>query len=261
MYNLKATSEKAVNRAVIGKTAQQPVFVYSLVATVLGGFASLFFGVNFMTFGLLISGLIVSVLGFATHYLMNKADYANSYMAAIRQDMFTRRQTVLQHLKKDLEAVKNTVGIGQITSFHNKYTNLICILDKKLNPTELTYKRYLTIAEQVFFAGLDNLHNVALALKSISAIDIEDVNKKLDGKIDVVLKEALETRRQLYGEQNSRVNELLAQNEHALTQLDHVTTKLANIKTEQGHAVMDVKEAIDELEILIERVQKYSTVE
>ena len=52
-----------------------------------------------------------------------------------------------------------------------KYDNLAEILREKLNAGELTYSRYVAMAEQVFLSGLDFLKEAAMSLKSISKID------------------------------------------------------------------------------------------
>jgi hypothetical protein len=121
--------------------------------------------------------------------------------------------------------------------------------------------RYLTIAEQVFLGGIDNLENICLVLRSISTIDADNIEWQLKNareQDDQELQDTLNQRLQLRREQLDRADSLLAQNDKALTQLDHVTTKLANTKTEAGHAVMDIDDAMSELSNLIKRSDKYS---
>ncbi len=259
MSNLKEISNTAVNKAVLSKTAQSPVSIYPMAMGVLGGFSAVLFNFNLLSVGLMAGGFALGMSGFAAKYIFGKEKYANQYMQEIRQQLIEKRRGILNGLEDNLNKVNRPDGIKQIRLFNDKYHNLLSILDKKLEPGELTHTRYLTIAEQVFLGGLDNLHNATLALESVSAIDIEHINDNITKTADSPITESLETRKQLFQTQTQRANQLLSQNEIALTQLDHVTTKLANIKTEQGHATMDIEDAMAELETLIKRADSYST--
>jgi len=255
-------SNQAVNNAVLKKTMQHPVSVYPFSLGVLGGVAATIFGTNPITLGILGAGLVFGVGGFSAKYLFQKDKIANEYMQNIRQKMIEERNHKLKGLEKNLSEVSADSGIRQIDLFREKYDNLLSILDTKMTPGEFTHTRYLTIAEQVFLAGLDNLENLALALKSISTIDIKHIEQEIDTKgekCESATIKALMGKKSLYYEQHERANSLLEQNEIALTHLDHVTAKLANIKTDQGHAVLDIEDAMGELTDLIHRVDKYSS--
>jgi len=254
-------SPKSVQQAVIKKTVQHPVSVYPAAISVLGGATALAFGLNVFSVAALVGGAAVTVFGGLGNYFFKKNDYTNSYINSIRSSIQSDRAKLLSGLEGELASVFQERGIQQMSLFKEKYENLIAILDKKLDRSELTYMRYITMAEQVYLAGIDNLESTYLALKSISAIDVKTISKELslaleDGKDDLVA--TLNERLELYKSQQNRAKSLIEQNEQALTQLDHVTTKIANIKTEQGHAVMDIEQAMSELGSLINRTNKYS---
>jgi len=255
-------SNKEINKAVLGKTIQRPAAVYPLSLGILGGVSSVIFGANPLTLTILGVGLALGVGGFSAEYFFRKTQYANQYMKKIRKKMIEERTEKLQGLERNLRKVDELAGIRQIDLFREKYDNLLSILDIKLTPGEFTHTRYLTIAEQVFLGGLDNLQNIALSLKSISTIDISHINKEIKslekGEKTVTI-DALRKREKLYIEQNERAKFLLEQNELALTQLDHVTTKLANIKTDQGHAILGIEDAMRDLQELIQRADNYSS--
>jgi hypothetical protein len=192
---------------------------------------------------------------------MNKEDLASRYMSDMRMEMVKQRERMLRHLEEDLISVNELSGLRQIELFREKYENLLEVLDIKMEPGELTHARYLTIAEQVFLAGLDNLRAISLALKSVSTIDIDRIEREIaiHSKKNRAVEATLKERKTLYEQQQTRANNLLAKNELALTQLDTVTTKLANISTSQGHASMDIEDAMKELQNMILRTDRYST--
>lgn len=261
MNELKEISKAAVTKAVLGKSAQQPTTVYPAVVATLGGMSALAFGLNVFTIGALAVGATLGASGFLGNYFFNKDKYAGDYMGSIRARLIKKRETLLDGLEDELSAENEYRGVSQIKLFSEKYDNLLTILGKKLDQNELTHMRYLTIAEQVFLGGIDNLESVSLALKSISAIDVENIGWQIDEAKqngNQALIETLNKRLSLHEQQRARAADLLAQNDAALTELDHVTTKLANTKTEQGHAVMDIEDAMSELGSLIKRADKYS---
>lgn len=261
MNELKEISKSAVTKAVLGKSAQQATTVYPAVVATLGGMSALAFGLNVFTLGALAVGATLGASGFFGNYFFNKDKYAGDYMSSVRARLIKKREALLDGLEEELSAANEYRGVSQIKLFAEKYDNLLSILGKKLNQNELTYMRYLTIAEQVFLGGIDNLESVSLALKSISAIDVENIGWQIDQAKqngDQALVDTLNKRLTLHEQQLSRATNLLAQNDAALTELDHVTTKLANTKTEQGHAVMDIDDAMSELGSLIKRADKYS---
>jgi hypothetical protein len=191
-------------------------------------------------------------------------EHANDFVRRYRAELESRRQEALDSLMKDLGSIGDTQGIQQINAFKGKYDTFVDILDRKLIPGELTYNRYLSIAEQVFLGGLDNLDNVALALKSISAIDVDHL--QLEMKILSTLTDdnsqeklrTLQARLDLRTQQVNRIQSLMLENEKALTQLDHVSTKIATINTQQGRSQLDLEDAMKELRRLIQRAENYS---
>jgi len=164
LNELREISKSAVRKAVLGKSAQQPTTLYPAVMATLGGVSALAFGLNIFTLGALGVGAAIGVSGFFGSYFVNKDKYAGQYMSEIRMKLVRKRQALLEGLEEELSAQNEHRGVVQIEKFRAKYENLLSILQKKLNENELTYMRYLTIAEQVFLGGIDNLENVSLAL-------------------------------------------------------------------------------------------------
>nr|MDJ0788577.1 hypothetical protein [Myxococcota bacterium] len=141
-------------------------------------------------------------------------------------------------------------------------------LRRKMDPGELTYGRYLGIAEQVYLSALDNLHEAVLATRAARAIDLDYIEKRLDQiESDGIQEseerevETLEGRRQLRAEQERRVEEILSLNEAAMTKLDATSAAIAAVRTQTSQAALDLETAMSELEILAERAPKYAASE
>ncbi len=257
-------SPAAVKKSVLAAVSQKPLTVYPAAAALLGGAYLVTFGGSLVAAAAVGAGVAVTSVNWLWEYFGRGDRHANEFVRRYRQDLEKRRQDALKSLSKELEAIGDREGMKQVELFREKYHNFVDILDRKLEPEELTYNRYLTIAEQVFLAGLDNLENAAVSTRSISAIDIDHIQRELDrleGKEDKasVKKVAeLQTRLSLRDKQLQRASDLLLVNEQALTQLDHVTTKLADINTKQGRAQLDLEDAMAELQQLIANAHKYS---
>lgn len=181
-------------------------------------------------------------------------------------ELASQQEEKLRTLKGDFEEFGYAQGSSQLKMLREKIDNLAEVLKRRLHAGELTYGRYLGMAEQVYLSALDNLHEVAVALRSVSTIDRSYIDSRLDelrqaaGRSDEQARElsALEKRGSLFEEQQQRIASLMAQNESAMTVLDKTATALATTRTEKGHASMDAEAAMVELERLAKRVGKYA---
>lgn len=257
-------SPSTIKKAVVSQTLQKPLTIYPATIGVLGGFYALLFGTNPIVLGAMALGSSITLGNWAYEYFVKGDVHANQYVERFHKELKKRRLKALEHLENELAIINNGQAVVQVTLFRKKFDNFHSILDRKLEPNELTYNRYLSIAEQVFLNGLDNLENVAISLKSISAINEQRINielKKINAspsKESEEQSQELTARLELKNNQLKRVNDLLMVNEKALTQLDIVATKLANIDTQQSHAHIDMEDAMGELQRLIVRAENYS---
>jgi len=155
-------------------------------------------------------------------------------------------------------------GIKQLELLKVKYHNFEEILSSKLSPTEMTYSRYLSMAEQVYLAVLDNLDKVFLTLKSISAVDKNHLTQRVailekgTSPTAAKEKETLSRRLNLYQQQQNRAAEIILANERALTELDEVSAKMASVQMNKGRAEFDLDIAMEELRNLAERTDQYA---
>jgi hypothetical protein len=171
--------------------------------------------------------------------------------------------TELATLQQELEVLEDTRPAHQLRSMREKRNNLVDVLNRRLDAGELTYARYLTTAQQVYLFALDNLHEVAISLRSISTIDRAYVEKRLEElgrqSSDSALSEraSLEGRLALLTSQEDKVARLLAQNESGMTAMDRTATALADAPI--GRTPADAEAAMASLEELAQRAAKYAT--
>jgi hypothetical protein len=171
--------------------------------------------------------------------------------------------TELAALEKELEALDDERPVHQLRAMRDKRNNLIDVLNRRLDAGELTYARYLTTAQQVYLSALDNLHEIAISLRSISTIDRDYIETRLaelhSQSSDSAQSEraSIEGRLELLTSQEDKVARLLAQNESGMTAMDRTATALADAPI--GRTPEDAEAAMGALEELAQRAMKYAT--
>lgn len=173
----------------------------------------------------------------------------------------------LEELAADFEALAFETGGDQLRLLREKLESLTQVLKRRLDSGEMTYGRYLGMAQEVYGAVLDNLHEVAVALRSVSTIDADYLKSRFEELERVATRSpdqdreltALQERGELLAATDRRVARLMAQNESALTIIDRTAAALAATRTQQGHAKLDAETAMAELEKLARRAGKYAT--
>jgi len=177
-------------------------------------------------------------------------------------------EDMLVGLLADLEAVGSERGVNQLRMLREKRDSLTEVLRRRLNAGELTYGRYVGTAQSVYLAGIDNLSEVSVALQSISAIDHDYIESRLDelteandseGEEIIRERSSLEDRRSLHQTQMTRAAALLAQNESAMTVLDRTASAIADAP--MGQTPTDAEAAMQQLEELAARAAKYSSTD
>ncbi len=168
----------------------------------------------------------------------------------------------LRILRAELDRLDDPRPAYQLQAIGEKRDNLTAILDERLQAGELTYSRYQSTAQQVYLAVISNLREVAIAKKSVRAIDLEYIDTRLaelraegpDSQAEIT---SLEDRRALATTQDAKATYLLAQNESAMTLLDRTATALADAPI--GIAPQDAEAAMEALKDLADRAGKYAT--
>lgn len=265
-FDTNAVKPSRIKQEKLKSTLQQPTALYPAVIAFLGGMATILFG-HELALMALITGGVVAVSGWAWEFFVKGEGHANRYLDAYRRQLKEQREQSITRLRKELTSLGADRGNHQLDLFQAKFESFQQILKRKLQPSELTFNRYLATAEQVYLNGLDNLEKVALALGSISAIDIAKLDQNILQSQDKSHQTSAQSsneshthlleRRQLYNQQHARASQLYAENEGALTRLDQVSTLLANTDFSSGKAAMDMEQAIKELTRLIETSEDY----
>ena len=171
--------------------------------------------------------------------------------------------TQLTSLRHELEALEDERPIHLLRAMRDKRNNLVDVLNRRLDAGELTYARYLSTAQRVYLSALDNLHEAAISLRSISTIDREYIETRLDELKSLTSDNAqserasLEGRLALLTSQEDKLARLLAQNESGMTAMDRTATALADAPI--GRAPADAEAAMEALEELAQRAMKYAT--
>ncbi|MDC0662920.1 hypothetical protein [Marinobacter sp. SS21] len=263
-FDTRAIRPDQIKKETLRTSLQQPAAVYPTVMGILGGAGVTLFGSSPVMMAALAGCALLAGVGWAWEFFGRGDTHANRYLERYRKGLETQRKEAINRLRQEFINLQVDEGSVQLTLFQRKFENFNHILNRKLQPGELTYNRYLATAEQVYLNGLDNLEKAALALQSVAAIDSGMLNNKLQALQARPHEEVQETRDQieerlmLHQTQHQRVRQLLEQNEAALTRLDQVSTQLANTDLNSGKAAMDMEQAMGELTRLIENAQQYA---
>lgn len=259
-------SQAAIKKAVLKNTLQHPGVLYPTTIGLLGGVAAMVLGPTLPLLGVCAAGFAIGSGGWLINYTARNEHFANEYVKHLHQTMRAYRDNTFQNLEKDLREVNFDKGIKQFRRLKEKFDAFEAMLNKKLNPTELTYSRYLGIAEQVYLSAIDNLHRIASSLKGVQSIDdtyLMERIKQLDSVRNPDANQQKELasllkRKELKSSQLMKIDTYYAQNEEAMTQIDITLAAIADIQTIEGHASMDMESAMAQLQELANRADDYS---
>lgn len=252
-------SADGIKKQLISITAQRPSVVYPAAVGFMAVAYVVAIDASLIAAGLAAAGVSISMASGAFEYFVRGEKNTIEILRLQREELVARKEIALKNISKELENFNDSVAIEQLKKIKEKFINFVSVLDKKFKPSELTYNRYLSIAEQVYLNAIDNLEIVIIARQSVSAIDsdhIEDQISKLseDDPVYVTLLE----RKALLEKQSIRIKKILQDNELAMTKIDMVSIKLSEITTQSSQALMDMDFAMNELQSLIDRADKFS---
>jgi hypothetical protein len=153
-------------------------------------------------------------------------------------------------------AERATEQLGQVEERFRAFDRL---LRSRLSPSELTFARYRTAAEQVALSVVDGLREVSDLAAGVAPTSPSEIRARLASPGQDSDRAALEQRLALVEQQQAKADALLAANEGALTSLDRVTAALAEMKTGATLASGDLEAAIAQLSELAGRAGRYSS--
>lgn len=255
-------SRQAIARQVAAVTAQKPYVLYPLAAGLLGGLSALLLGTP------LLPALLGGGIGIAAWIFDNtlrREHHANDHVKRLHEILARRTQASLVSLQAELKEVGEVEGLDQLLRLKQKYRAFEELLRRKLNPAELTFGRYLGMAEQLYLGGLDNLNTISNIRRGLNTINLAHIQRRVDhivrdGRVDASEEQemdALSRRQVLMRQQGDQINTLLAQNEAAMTKLDEVMASIAALNLGDRRASMDMEQAMLELEELARRSTDY----
>jgi hypothetical protein len=259
-------SSSAINAAVVTRSLQHPTFVYPAALGTLGGLGALLFGGP----PLLIIGAAVAAgaaaVGLGVNCVLRREAIAKEYVQYAHSQILAERTAMLQDLEEDLRKAANKDATRQFERFREKIRAFEEVLSDKLQTGELTYARFLGIAEQVYLSAIDNLRGIVLAARSEAAIDERYIAERI-AQIEGAPKRSEAKERELAGlkeqlrvdtEQRSKIESLLAQNEEALGRFDTAIAAIGDMKTGAERATMDMESAMSELARIAKRARDYT---
>ena len=237
------------------------------------GVAGILFG-SPLLYGVAIGACLLSLSSVIVNIFFRNDRIAAKHVEKLNKMLRAHEKNIKKDLYENLEScatVKSVEeyalhGREQFGRVQEKYENISELLKQKLSTGEITFSRFIGAAEQVYLSTLDNLKQIAVLLKSAGSIDTEYVNKRISkmrnrsGSSDAEKKEldALNKRLELRQEQLGKVNDLLSNNEEAMTKMEETTAAIAAMKTDGSLASTDFETAITELQELAQRAQIYN---
>lgn len=259
-------SAEAVRRAVLAKSLQQPHVLYPAAIGLLGGLAVALLGPSLIFVAPALAGAALGVGGWAIDYGLRKDRHAAEYLRELHEHLANRVTSTIGELREEFEEQQFAPGLEQLGSLQERFTALQELLGRKLDPSEMTYGRYLGMTEQVYLAGLDNLRRVADAQKVLNGIDETQVRQRiaalhgdgLDSQAQDQEIGTLEQRLQLREERQEKMFAWLAENQQAITRIDQAMAAIADMDTAERHAGMQMEQAMQELGRLAARANEYN---
>ncbi len=255
-----------MQKAILAETIQHPMTIYPAGISLISLLYMVLINSNPVSFAICFGTGLFSLGSWVFNFFIRGEDFEIKYIRNLRKALDKHTQRALKDLKKELLDNACSEGAQQIDKLREKFEILDELLRGKLDEGELTYCRYIGIAQQVYFSGIDNLQDISESLKSIRAIDPDHIKNQLEKlqKIktpdESVLQgiKDLEIRQKLREDQLNKVKQLLRQNEMAMTQLDKTTIAIAEMDTVKGQADVDMETAMAELSNITERAKEYS---
>ena len=256
-------SRENLRKAVIRNVWTQGISTYPIAVGLGLGVSFGLFNSSWMLLAL--SGSLgVAVLAWAINFIGRKNALSVKYLNELRERLQKEREARIQNIATELKELKHEAGSVQLANLKAKYESFVAVIEEKFNPGEITFGRYLGIAEQIYLAGIDNLLEATVALKSVRSIDRSYVEKQLkhldaNGIENSAADYAtLHERIRLLDEASAYVEQLLIENEKAMTQMVEPAARLARVKTDRSEASMEMDQAMTELSYLAETMEAHN---
>jgi len=237
------------------------LFLSTSVLAVLGGIAAGLFASSELFLFLVGGASLSAVTGLG--YLVSKTTIGRhkamlKIIEKVRKETQEERQASEKQVLDGLTKFNDQQGLRQLTQLQSKFGAFTNVLNLQFDKDEMTHKRYLTSAEQLYFGAVDNLRSLVMLWYSVEAIDPKNIKKQLNNKVtDETAKIALYERLSIYESAESKIANVLSINEQVMTKLDEITSRLGSIKTREGLSDVRLDTAMSEILHLINRTDQY----
>jgi hypothetical protein len=190
-----------------------------------------------------------------------------SYSQEIKNLVETLRVQFLELFNSEHYGASARRSSEQLFRIIDKFDKFKVILDSKLQKTEMTYDRFLTATEEVYFNVLDNLEKVKNVSQAVEDIDLAYIEQRIETIKNAasMTKEmqdelsSLRHRKSMSKKQIQGIEKILSVNEQAITDIDNMRIKVGNLNTSSNRAQFDIDTSIADLKKMAERVNKYSS--
>lgn len=252
----------AVRRAIRAEALTHPATLYPAVTGILGGLAWALFGSPILL-AVAFGGGLLGLAGLTVNYFFRDKTFATRYVEQLKQQVADRERSLLESLGEALQSCSNIAGAeeyaqqasAQFVKIQRKYESLMELLEQKLGSGELALGGVWAVTEQVYLGVLENLRQVEGLLGSIATIDPAYIDQRLErlsqiaapDDADVREAQTLLTRKKLREDQLQKVNELLTENEEALTQLEEATVAMAGIESFERFTTVNTLDSVKRL--------------
>ena len=242
---------KKIQGALFSRSIKSPFVLYPTMTAGLGIVAGALFGFNLILGAVLIGGASLAAGGFLTEFGFRRNTNVKQILLEATREMELQREQIITSLHKEIDEKTLPKARNQLVDFKTKFDTFVDVLDDRFNPGELTFIRYMSVAEQVYLSGLDNLRNAVISSKAIQTTNPQELSKRLSNlgstTNDEIERAALTERLRGYEETLKDITDLIVLNEKALAVLDSVTQKLARTQVNKGMADSDTESAVEEL--------------
>jgi exonuclease VII large subunit len=273
VHQIRDFSDRSVRREVVKHGLSHWMTIYPPALGLPIGLAGLLFNMPLL-YLVMIGSVSIGLASAIINVYFQGDKVAQRYLDKMTKQLREQEKENLKNLQDDLREAQEKLhthghaeqALEQFTRLQQKYENVLALLPRKLNRSELAFARFIGAAEQVYLGGLDALHNVAAILKSQGSIDPQYIEERLK-KLERVKKVSdaderehatLLKRRRLYDEQQEQVNHLLTHNEEAMTSLEETTAAIAAMRTGSNLDTYEYEEAISQLQEVAARAHIYS---
>ena len=148
---------------------------------------------------------------------------------------------------------------SQVDRIYTRYAHVNEVLEGKFDERELTFERSLKLVREVSWTAVDNLNTMASVARGVRGVDVNHVRGRLDREAHMSDEErrALERRLELVQETETRLRDLGARNEAAITALDDAAVAVSAVNTDRPRASVAAEQAMEDLRQFVEKAHHY----